>query len=85
MINHPDLFEEAKHYEKTTGEERFTWSQGESLEELQRPERIAEIEAEHARRLEMAQHGSHSQSLLNVFSETIEPWQNDIGCTICEI
>ena len=37
---HPDAFEEAKRYEKTAVENGspFTWSQGESLEELERPE-----------------------------------------------
>ena len=31
---------------------RFTWSEGESLDELARPERVAQIRAEHQRRLE---------------------------------
>ncbi len=50
---HPDAFEEAKRYEKTAVDSGspFTWSQGESLEELERPERIAQIVAEHERRL----------------------------------
>ena len=47
LEEHPDLFELAKGYEKFNEEtgERFTWSQGESLEELSDPERIAEIKA----------------------------------------
>ena len=52
LENHPDLFEKAKAYEKIdplTGE-RFTWMQGESLDELSRPERIAEIKAEYEKR-----------------------------------
>src|SRR5207253_3936323 len=43
--NHPDLFELAKGYEKidpATGE-RYTWAQNESLAELEKPERVAEI------------------------------------------
>lgn len=50
---HPDAFEEAKSYEKTAVDHGspFTWSQGESLEELERPERIDQIRAEHDRRL----------------------------------
>ena len=49
--NHPQLFEEAKKYEKfneRTGE-RYTWSERESLEELGQPERVAEIKAKHAK------------------------------------
>ena len=50
---HPDAFEEAKTYEKTAVEHGspFTWSQGESLEELERPARIAQIRQDHELRL----------------------------------
>lgn len=50
---HPDAFEEAKAYEKNAVEHGspFTWSQGESLEELERPERITQIRQEHEQRL----------------------------------
>lgn len=50
---HPDAFEEAKRYEKTAVESGspFTWSQGESLEELARPERVIQIKEEHAQRV----------------------------------
>jgi hypothetical protein len=50
---HPESFEEAKRYEKLATEHAspFTWSQRESLEELEKPERIAEIKARHAQRL----------------------------------
>ena len=51
---HPEAFEEAKAYEKDAVEHGspFTWSQGESLEELEQPERIVQIRADHADRLE---------------------------------
>lgn len=50
---HPDAFEEAKRYEKTALESGspFTWSDRESLAELERPERVAEIEADYEARL----------------------------------
>jgi hypothetical protein len=53
MRHHPLAFEEAKRYEKTAVEQGspFTWSQGESLEKLSQPERVAEISADHARRV----------------------------------
>jgi 3'-phosphoadenosine 5'-phosphosulfate sulfotransferase (PAPS reductase)/FAD synthetase len=34
--NHPDLFERAKTYEKTSGGKRFTWVQGKTLDEIAR-------------------------------------------------
>ncbi len=45
---HPDSFEEAKSYEKSaiSHGSPFTWSQGESLEDLEKPERILEIESD---------------------------------------
>jgi hypothetical protein len=51
---HPEEFEAAKAYEKTALEHgsAFTWSQRESLSELEQPARIAEIEADFALRQE---------------------------------
>lgn len=45
---HPEAYEDAKSYEKTALEHGspFTWSQGESLEDLEQPERVAQIERE---------------------------------------
>jgi hypothetical protein len=53
MEEHPEAFEEAKAYEKTAVAHGspFTWSQGESLEELSQPKRVAQIREEHARRV----------------------------------
>jgi 3'-phosphoadenosine 5'-phosphosulfate sulfotransferase (PAPS reductase)/FAD synthetase len=53
MREHPEAFEEAKRYEKTAVAcgSPFTWSEGESLEELALPGRIAQIELEHERRV----------------------------------
>ncbi len=50
---HPDAFEEAKAYEKNAVEHGspFTWSQGESLKELEQPKRIEQIKQEHKKRL----------------------------------
>lgn len=51
---HPQAYEEAKEYEKTalTHGSPFTWSQGESLIDLEKPDRIAQIESDfEARRL----------------------------------
>lgn len=53
---HPDAFEEAKTYEKHAmdGGSPFTWSQGESLNELEQPDRVQAIEREHSERLARA-------------------------------
>ena len=50
---HPEAFDEAKRYEKTAVESGspFTWSQGESLSELEKPERQMQIRKDYERRL----------------------------------
>ena len=54
MERHPAYFEEARSYEKNAIDHGspFTWSQGESLEELARPQRVTEIREDHQRRVE---------------------------------
>lgn len=51
---HPEAFEEAKAYEKSAVENGspFTWSQGESLDELTEPERVKQIKEDYEKRLE---------------------------------
>lgn len=51
---HPDAYKDAKSYEKTAVEHGspFTWSHGESLEELEKPERMSAIEKEFQIRLQ---------------------------------
>jgi len=54
LENHPELFEQAKKYERPRfGRGRgYTWCDNESLEDLCRPERVAQIKAEHRLQLQ---------------------------------
>ncbi|OYU75233.1 MAG: hypothetical protein CFE32_15050, partial [Alphaproteobacteria bacterium PA3] len=54
LEEHPSAFDEAKRYEKNALDHGspFTWSHGESLEELARPERLKQIRQDHAKRVE---------------------------------
>lgn len=72
---HPDAFEEAKAYEKNAVEHGspFTWCQGESLEDLERPERIKQIKEDHQKRLL----GMRSKSLPNPLRPNSEPLDID--------
>lgn len=49
LERHPEKFQQAASYEKLAADHAspFTWTQGESLFELSRPERVAQIKAEH--------------------------------------
>ncbi len=52
MEEHPKAFEEARAYEKTAEEHGspFTWSDGESLDDLAKPERVEAIKADYEKR-----------------------------------
>jgi len=56
LKEHPDAFADAATYEKTAkaNGSPFTWSQGESLEDLSREDRIAQIQSDFQRRQERA-------------------------------
>ena len=57
LERHEEAFLDAKKYEKTALDSGspFTWTQGESLEELSTPTRIAEIKTEHEKRVQRLQ------------------------------
>lgn len=55
LEKHPEAFENAKNMEKTALDHGspFTWCENESLEELSQPERVAQIKADHERKVEL--------------------------------
>jgi 3'-phosphoadenosine 5'-phosphosulfate sulfotransferase (PAPS reductase)/FAD synthetase len=85
LENHPELFEKAKKYEKedpVTGE-RYTWNQGESLDELAIPERIAQIKEEYEKRkLREANAFKGNQKLKDVWGGDDD---EDLSCNICHL
>lgn len=89
--HHPDLFELAKQYEKLNPDsgEHFTWSDKESLEELERPDRMAGIIQEEELRQRDARRRKREQNrvdpnrpLIAVFEDLDQ--DDDIPCTICQ-
>jgi hypothetical protein len=84
---HPDLFDLAKGYEERSAKVSagFTWCSRESLSQLERPERMAEIERNHA--LSVARRGDRRENLplaavlAGAEIDEIEPE----GCLICSI
>lgn len=86
LENHPDLFEKAKSYERcaSPGMPAYTWTQRESLEELARPERVAQIKMEHARSMAAQAGRSPNQRLIEVFEDLMEDtWER--ACLICSL
>lgn len=53
LKEHPEAYEEARRYEKNALDHGspFSWSQGESLDELAQPERLKQIHADHEKRV----------------------------------
>lgn len=72
LERHPDLFEDAKTYEKydEAAGTRYTWQTGESLEELSQPGRLVQIRSKTA-----SQNGSP------LLSDILD----DDGCLICTL
>lgn len=71
---HPEAFEEAKAYEKTAVSHGspFTWSQGESLEQLEVLERTVQIKKEHQKRLLNKKKNSYAVNPLRPGSEPLD-------------
>ena len=86
LENHPEKFEEAKTYEKLAIDSgcRYTWTQRESLDELSRPERIAQIKTEHQRRVADQQNKASGTSLLEIF-DVLDGYAEERACLICEL
>lgn len=88
MERHRPLFDQAKLYEKDdpiTGK-RYTWMQDESLEELEKPKRIAEIKEEYEKRKDrILNEFKGNQKLMDIWAE--DNWDDDIElpCTLCHI
>ena len=86
---HPDAFEEAKQFEKTalSHGSPFTWSQGESLDDIAQPERVAEIEREFEARRQRQQ----AKRKVNPLAGDVPPSIDELygideasgGCVVC--
>lgn len=88
---HPDLFEKAVEYEQKVAFQdtamqgrNYTWSKGESLQELLA--RKDDIEKKHLEALERAERRfKPNQPLLTVLSEALDEDDDDAGCTVCSL
>jgi len=80
LENHPDLFELAKQYEKydPITKQHYTWVDGESLEDLARPERIKEIKEEFERKQKERASFKPNTPLHTVFAA-----EATTGCAMC--
>lgn len=84
---HPEAFEEARRYEKVAleNDSPFTWSQGESLDELAADDRAAQIRDEHRRRLARAHRRVVPNALRpnEAFADLDELYGSEKACLAC--
>ncbi len=85
LEQHPELFELAQEYEKFNTEtgERFTWSQGESLEELSKPERIAQIKANTEKAMASQKTAKPNRRLIEILTDVHDDEDDEEPCLIC--
>lgn len=86
MREHPEHFRDAMKYEEVkeaTGK-GFTWNDDESLEELIRPERIRQIDADQEKAATATRKQRPNMRLVQVFDDTLED-ENDDGCALCHL
>lgn len=86
---HPDLFEQAKAYEAESVKsgDFFSWNAGESLTELERPERMAEIKREWEESRTRRNAATPKRRLIQILgqdAEEDEPGERE-GCLICSL
>ncbi|NJO81815.1 MAG: phosphoadenosine phosphosulfate reductase family protein [Blastochloris sp.] len=82
---HPELYELAKAYESERDGEPFYWRQRESLNELEQPERMAQIKREHRKRLELERKQRPDRPLIELVGAALDAEDDDQGCDICHL
>lgn len=87
--NYPDLYDEAKRYEalgQETNGRPFYWSASESLEEIEQPERMAEIEREWQETQERRKAQRGNLPLVHILGGKELPDEpEERGCLICSL
>lgn len=85
--NHPELFERAKAYEKTdsTTGQRYTWSERESLVELESPDRAMEIRQRRETDVARSKQRNGNLPLLHVLGDLDDAANDPLPCSFCHI
>lgn len=85
--NYPDLFEKAKAYEHVNDDKYnpFYWSGKESLEELEKPERMAQIKKNWEETQERKKKARVGKTLLTILGGYEDEEEEPEGCLICQL
>lgn len=84
---HPDKFQQAMKMEKVDPEsgERYTWSAGESLQELIQPNRMEQIKANFQSRSTSTAKNAPNTPLTKIFAFDVDLEAGDESCLICHL
>jgi 3'-phosphoadenosine 5'-phosphosulfate sulfotransferase (PAPS reductase)/FAD synthetase len=84
---HPDLYEKAKAYEKIdeVSGVRYTWSQSESLAELELPARTEEIKQKQALAMQNEAKQNRGQKLYQILGAALDDEDDTEPCLICQL
>ena len=88
LENHPHLFDQAQAYERVDPEtgEVYSWNDAESLADLARPERVAQIKERTAARADRLRQRRPGATLMEqFFDEVRDAEDDDAGCSICHL
>lgn len=87
LEQHPELFKKAMEYEKPNPnaktEEVFTWCQDESLEELSKPERVAEIKANTEKAMASKKAEKPNRRLIEILTDVLDDEDDEEPCLPC--
>lgn len=84
---HPDLYEKAKAYEKvddSTGV-HYTWSERESLVELEQPDRVDEIKRKQKAAMQAEAKQNKGQKLYQILGTVLDEEDDSEPCLICHL
>jgi hypothetical protein len=87
LETHPEQFDQAQSYEKTSDDpgKTFSWSQGMPLRELRKPENVAAIKARHAERMERLKRERCDRRLVETLAGIEEHDDEPKACLICQL
>ena len=85
--HYPDLYEQAKAYEKPNivNGNTFYWNEDESLSDLERPERVTEIEENWAKTQARLARRQKNRTLAQTLGGLEVLPQNQQGCLLCHL
>jgi len=87
LENHPEQFEKAQRYEKSSDQpgRSFTWNEGMPLSELRKPENISKIKTKYAEMTERYRLARPNKKLVEILADLESDESESKACLICQL